>query len=96
MAIFTLRRAKWKHIREEVKEWTLANWERIEAESPEWFTPALKDQIDDDMIPAAVLRKIKMAGGGSRRRSSMSQRLMGEGSTREAEGGGGAEDVRKS
>ena len=96
MSIHKRRRAKWKHIREEVKEWTLANWERIEAESPEWFTPALKDQIDDDMIPAAVLRKIKMAGGGSRRRSSMSQRLMGEGSRREVEGEGGGGDVRKS
>jgi hypothetical protein len=96
MKIHLCRRAMWKHIREEVKEWTLANWERIEAESPEWFTPALKDQIDDDMIPAAVLRKIKMAGGGSRRRSSMSQRLMGEGSRREVEGEGGGGDVRKS
>ena len=45
---------------------------------------------------AAVLRKIKMAGGGSRRRSSMSQRLMGEGSRREVEGEGGGGDVRKS
>ena len=96
MQIHTLRRAKWKHIREEVKEWTLANWERIEAESPEWFNAALIAQVDDDMIPAATLRKMKMSGGGSRRRSSMSQRLMGEGSTREAAVGGGAGDVRKS
>jgi hypothetical protein len=96
MSIHKRRRAKWNHIREEVKEWTLANWERIEAESPEWFTPALKDQIDDDMIPAAVLRKMKMSGGGSRRRSSMSQRLMGEGSRREVEGEGGGGAVRKS
>jgi hypothetical protein len=96
MKIHTLRRAKWKHIREEVKEWTLANWERIEGENQDWFTPALVAQVDDDMIPAAALRKMKMSGGGSRRRSSMSQRLMGEGSTREAEGGGGAGDVRKS
>ena len=84
MFIHARRRAKWKHIREEVKEWTLANWERIESESPDFFTPALRDQVDDDMIPAAVLRKMKMSGGGSRRRSSMSQRLMGEGSMREA------------
>ena len=96
MSIHKRRRAKWKHIREEVKEWTLANWERIEAESPEWFNAALIAQVDDDMIPAATLRKMKMSGGGSRRRSSMSQRLMGEGSTREAEVGGGAGDVRKS
>ena len=89
MSIHQLRRAKWKHIREEVKEWTLANWERIDGENEDWFTPALKAQVDDDMIPAAVLRKMKMSGGGSRRRSSMSQRLMGEGSAREAEGGKG-------
>ena len=96
MQIHAFRRAKWKHIREEVKEWTLANLERIDGENNEWFNAALVDQVDDDMIPAAVLRKMKMSGGGSRRRSSMSKRLMGEGSAREAEGGGGAGDVRKS
>jgi hypothetical protein len=89
--IHACRRAKWKHIREEVKEWTLANWERIESENHEWFNAALVDQVDDDMIPAAVLRKMKMSSGGSRRRSSLSQRLMGEGSMREAEGEGGGE-----
>ena len=89
MLIHKSRRAKWKHIREEVKEWTLANWERIEGENNEWFNAALVDQVDDDMIPAAALRKMKMSGGGSRRRSSMSQRLMGEGSRREVEGEGG-------
>jgi hypothetical protein len=96
MYIHWFRHSKWKHIREEVKEWTQANWERIEAENPEWFRAALREHIDDDMIPPASLRKMKMSGGGSRRRSSMSQRLMGEGSVREAEGGGGAGDVRKS
>ena len=95
MNIHLCRRAKWKHIREEVTEWTLANWERIEAENHEWFNAALLDQVDDDMIPAAALRKMKMSGGGSRRRSSMSQRLMGEGSRREVEVEGGG-DVRKS
>jgi hypothetical protein len=78
MGIYTLRRAKWKHIREEVKEWTLANWERIEAESPEWFNTALVDQVEDEMIPAASLRKLKMSSGGSRRRSSLGQRLLGD------------------
>jgi hypothetical protein len=78
MKIYTLRRAKWKHIREEVKEWTIANWERIEAESPEWFNTALVDQVEDEMIPAASLRKLKMSSGGSRRRSSLGQRLLGD------------------
>ena len=96
MEIHKHRRAQWNHIREEVKEWTLANWERIEAESPEWFNAALIAQVNDDMIPAATLRKMKMSGGGSRRRSSLSQRLTAEGSMREAEGGGGDGDVRKS
>jgi hypothetical protein len=78
MSIHKRRRAKWKHIREEVKEWTLANWERIEAENHEWFNAALVDQVDDDMIPAAALRKMKMSSGGSRRRSSLGQRLLGD------------------
>jgi hypothetical protein len=88
MQIHACRRAKWKHIREEVKEWTLANWERIEGENEDWFTPALKDQVDDDMIPSAVLRKMKVSSGGSRRRSSLSQRLMSQASSREEEKGG--------
>jgi hypothetical protein len=42
----------WVSIRDDVKAWTLGEWERWEQEKPAWFTDAWKDKVDDDMIPA--------------------------------------------
>ena len=77
MDIFTFRRRLWKHLRPEVKEWTLANWARFEREDPDWFSPALIAQVEDDMIPPGSLASLNREGGGKRRRSSMSERLLG-------------------
>jgi hypothetical protein len=88
MYIHTFRRRLWKHLRPEVKEWTLANWARFEREDQEWFNAALIAAVDDDMIPPNTLERLKREGGGTRRRNSMSERLMG-GSVREQEGGRG-------
>ena len=75
MEIHTLRRAKWKSIRPAVKTWTLANWSRLKSEKPDWFTPALIAQVDDDMIPDDDLAAL---GGSDRRKSSLGDRLLGE------------------
>ena len=75
MDIHTYRRAKWKSIRPQVKEWTRANWSRFKSEKPDWFTPALIAQVDDDMIPDAELAAL---GGGGRRKSSLGDRLLGD------------------
>jgi hypothetical protein len=75
--IHTCRRRLWKHLRPEVKEWTLANWARFEREDPEWFTAGLIGQVDDDMIPPGSLANLNREGDGKRRRSSMSERLLG-------------------
>jgi hypothetical protein len=77
------RRRLWKHLRGDVKEWTLANWARFEREDQEWFSPSLIAQVDDDMIPPDTLERLKREGGGKRRRNSMRERLLGEGSVRE-------------
>jgi hypothetical protein len=76
MSIFTYRRRLWKHLRPEVKEWTLANWARFEREQPDWLTPGLISQVDDDMIPPGSLEGLARAGGG-RRKSSVSERVLG-------------------
>jgi hypothetical protein len=54
MDIHKFKPVMWKHLRGEVKEWTLANWERIKAEDPEWFNAVLIAKVDEDMIPAAA------------------------------------------
>jgi hypothetical protein len=95
MEIHTRRHRVWNHIRPEVKEWTLANWARFEREDLEWFTTALVAQVDDDMIPPGSLANLNREGGGRRRRSSMSERMLGSSaSVREREVKGG--DRRRS
>ncbi|GMI18866.1 hypothetical protein TeGR_g12782 [Tetraparma gracilis] len=77
MSIHQSRRRLWKHLRPEVKEWTLANWARFEREDPDWFSPSLIAQVEDDMIPPGSLAGLNREGGGKRRRNSMSERLLG-------------------
>jgi hypothetical protein len=72
-----LNKNKWKKIRPQMKEFVLDNWERWEGEQPEWFTQVWKASIDDDMLPAAELRKQKLVGGGQWRRSSLGGLLVG-------------------
>lgn len=84
MEIHRLNRSLWREIRDEVKEWTLLEWERMEEEGAEWFNDALKGSVDDDMIPPESLRKMK--GGGERRRSSLGDDLGFSGGVRAGRG----------
>jgi hypothetical protein len=77
MLIHTTRRRLWKHLRPEVKEWTLANWARFEREQPDWFDAAKIAQVDEDMIPPDSLEGLARAGGGGMRKSSVSERIFG-------------------
>ena len=63
--------------REDVKAWTLENWERWEEEKLEFFNDAWKASVDDDMIPPASLRKLN--GGASQRRRSSLEDILGAG-----------------
>jgi hypothetical protein len=74
--IFEHNKRQWLSIRDDVKAWTMENWERWEEETPEWFTDAWKSGVDDDMIPPASVQKLK-GGGGERRRSSIGDLLGG-------------------
>jgi hypothetical protein len=73
--IFEHNKKQWTGIRDDVKAWTMENWERWEEEKPEFFNDAFKASVDDDMIPAASLRKLN--GGRQRRRSSLGDLLGG-------------------
>ena len=77
MKIHKFRRRLWTHLRPEVKEWTLANWARFEREQPDWLTPGFISQVDDDMIPPGSLEGLARAGGGRKRKSSVSERVLG-------------------
>jgi hypothetical protein len=67
-------RKQWMSIRDDVKVWTMENWERWEDERPAWFNDAWKAGVDDDMIPAESLRRMRGEGEG-RRRSSLGDLL---------------------
>ncbi|GMI32162.1 hypothetical protein TeGR_g11318 [Tetraparma gracilis] len=69
-AVFKYNKKQWKSIRDDVKAWTMENWERWEEEKPEWFNDAWKAGVDDDMIPPASLGALN-GGGVERRRSSL-------------------------
>ena len=76
MEIHVKRHRLWKHLRPEVKEWTLANWARFEREQPDGFDAAVISQVEDDMIPPDSLEGLARAGG-LRRKSSVSERILG-------------------
>jgi hypothetical protein len=77
MFVHGQNRKQWASIRDDVKQYTMENWERWEEEKPEWFNDAFKAGIDDDMIPPESLRKLN--GGSQRRRSSLGDLLGGGG-----------------
>jgi hypothetical protein len=68
--VFKYNKKLWLSIRDDVKAWTLENWERWGEEKPGWFNAAWKAGVDDDMIPPASLRALN-GGGNERRRSSL-------------------------
>ncbi|GMI33215.1 hypothetical protein TeGR_g6242 [Tetraparma gracilis] len=86
--VFEYNKKQWLRIRGDVKVWIVENWERWEEEKPEWFCDAWKAKVDDDMIPADSLRKMKT--GQERRRSSLGDILgLGGGLTSVAPVAGG-------
>ena len=70
MFVHGQNRKQWASIRDDVKEYTLDNWERWEDEKPAWFNGAFKASVDEDMIPAGSRE-------GGRRRSSLGDILFG-------------------
>ena len=51
MDTFSLNPLYWVSIRNEVKEFSRANWDRWKTEKPDWFTDNFIATIPDDFIP---------------------------------------------
>jgi hypothetical protein len=79
---------QWASIRDDVKAWTMENWERWEEEKPEFFNDAWKAGVDDDLIPPSSLRN----GDESERRRSSLGDVQG---ARVAPVGGGEEQAQQ-
>ena len=83
------QKRQWTSIRGQVAEWLEANWDRWERDNPDWFDAIFIDSVDDDIMPARVLSRLKReAEGGERRRSSFMERV----SARAEEPEGGADE----
>jgi hypothetical protein len=54
-------------IKDDVKAWTMANWETWDREKPRWFTRSLIASVPDEFIPPRFLAKL---GGARERRGS--------------------------
>ena len=74
--IFQCSKYQWMSIRPQVAQWLDQNWDEWEREKPEWFNALFIDSVDDDIMPARVLARLKQeADGGIRRRSSLMERM---------------------
>ena len=74
--VLTTNKFQWSSIRPQVAQWLDQNWDRWEREKPDWFNAVFIDRVDDDIMPARVLARLKQeAEGGVRRRSSFVQRM---------------------
>jgi hypothetical protein len=72
MLIFTYQKTKWTRYKDEVREFTHANWARWKEEQPAWFTAEVIARVPDEYIPIADLAALNAAAhGGKRRRSSL-------------------------
>jgi hypothetical protein len=72
MFVFTYNEVKWAHYKDEVREFTHANWARWKEEQPSWFTEEVIQRVPDEFIPVSALAELNAAAhGGQRRRSSV-------------------------
>jgi hypothetical protein len=89
MEIFGYHEVKWAHYKDEVREFTHANWPRWKEEKPAWFTETVIQRVPDEYIPIAELADLNAAAhGGQRRRSSLGL----AGSMRESASAGGGRE----
>ncbi|GMI19342.1 hypothetical protein TeGR_g2736 [Tetraparma gracilis] len=71
MFVFAYHVSKWAHYKDEVRDFTHANWARWNEEKPAWFTEEVIQRVPDEHIPVAALASLNAAAhGGQRRRSS--------------------------
>jgi hypothetical protein len=72
MRIFTYNAVMWRHYKDEVREFTHANWAHWNEDKPAWFTETVIQRVPDEYIPVAALVSLNAAAhGGQRRRSNL-------------------------
>ncbi|GMI54437.1 hypothetical protein TeGR_g3786 [Tetraparma gracilis] len=72
MTIFYRHEVKWRDYKDEVRDFTHANWARWKEEQPAWFDAEVIALVPDEYIPIAALASLNAAAhGGQRRRSSL-------------------------
>lgn len=71
MSVFSRHEIKWRSYKNEVRDFTHANWARWKEEKPSWFTEEVIQRVPDEFIPVAALAALNAAHGGQRRRSSV-------------------------
>ncbi|GMI25035.1 hypothetical protein TeGR_g7458 [Tetraparma gracilis] len=72
MEIFRRHEIKWRSYKDEVRDFTHANWAWWKEEQPAWFTEEVIQRVPDEYIPIAALASLNAAAhGGQRRRSSL-------------------------
>jgi hypothetical protein len=71
MDIFRRNVVKWRSYKNEVLEFTHANWARWKEEQPPWFTEEVIQRVPDEYVPEEDLAALVAAHGGKRRRSSL-------------------------
>jgi hypothetical protein len=72
MLVFVNNQVKWESIKDEVREFTHANWNRWKAEQPAWFTDGFVQRVPDEFIPVAELAALNASASGGKRRRSVS------------------------
>jgi hypothetical protein len=58
MGIFTFNEVKWRSYKDEVRDFTHANWARWKEEQPAWFNEELIQRVPDEFIPAAAVAEL--------------------------------------
>ena len=74
-AAFSNHRSFIAPIEAEVKQWLSDRYTTWQVERPAWFTEAAIASIPNDMLPKEALWELIVKGGGTRRRSSVGERL---------------------
>ena len=76
MDVFLVHPSYSSPIEEELKAWLNERLVELLEEKPDWFNTLFIASVDDDIMPARVLARLKEeAEGGVRRRSSLMERL---------------------
>jgi hypothetical protein len=65
MDIFTTHTLYWESIRDEMKAYTFANWDRWKTERPDWFTDNFIATIPDEFIPRVDKDRRRSSAFGS-------------------------------